>query len=314
MVDALADDFLPAAAAFPPLLPVLDEADTPAPDPGAAPVPGCVVELAVERCLVDAPPSPLEALVWGVPPCWPEAAGAPHPASRIAASAKATMRPGAPLDISASPIVWWIVAGLFATPVADTCRPIPGESECDASGGWRMSAPGRRILIIGPGGSGKSTLAVRLSQLLDLPVHHLDALYWRPGWVPTPSDQWRRVQEALLAAPEWIMDGNYGGTLDRRLAAADTVVVLDLPPATCVVRAVRRSLRHVRRWRPDMAPGCPERLNGEYLRFLWWIWTYRRRRLPGILERLAALATVRVIHLRRDSEIRTLLAQWTPLS
>ena len=53
--------------------------------------------------------------------------------------------------------------------------------------------------MIGCGGAGKSTLARRLGELTGLPVVHLDALYWRPGWVPTPDDEWRALQAEVVA-------------------------------------------------------------------------------------------------------------------
>ncbi len=144
----------------------------------------------------------------------------------------------------------------------------------------------RRVLVIGSGGAGKSTLATRLGERLALPVVHLDAQYWRPGWVPTPADEWVRTVAALVAGDAWVMDGNYGGTLDARLAACDTAVFLDLPRLVCAWRIVRRVARFHGRSRPDMAPGCPERFSFEFLR---WVWAYPRRRRPEILRKLAGL-------------------------
>src|SRR5437867_3822782 len=144
----------------------------------------------------------------------------------------------------------------------------------------------KRILVIGPGGAGKSTIARRLAERTGLPLVHLDQLYWRPGWQPTPEEEWRaRVQE-IARGDAWIMDGNYGGTLEPRLEACDTVVFLDVPRRVCLLRVLRRQLRHLGRVRPELAPGCPERIS---LQFLAWIWTYPSRRRGRILERLAAL-------------------------
>ncbi len=145
----------------------------------------------------------------------------------------------------------------------------------------------QRIAIIGCGGSGKSTLARELGAVLGLPVHHLDQLYWHPGWVETAPTQWRALQQQLCSQPAWIMDGNYGGTLDLRLAAADAVVFLDLPTRVCLWGAVRRFLQHRGRSRPDMAVDCPERLDAQYL---WWVCNYRRTRRSGILRRLQQLS------------------------
>ena len=149
-----------------------------------------------------------------------------------------------------------------------------------------LSRPVRRVLVIGSGGAGKSTLAAEIGAAFGLPVIHLDALYWRADWVPTPEPEWRAQVERLVARDAWVMDGNYGGTLELRLAACDGVVFLDLPCWLCLARVLGRRLRHAGRTRPDMAPGCPEQLSWEFVR---WIWTYPRRRRPAILRRLAAL-------------------------
>ncbi|MGZ8412152.1 MAG: AAA family ATPase [Gemmatirosa sp.] len=164
----------------------------------------------------------------------------------------------------------------------------------------------RRVSIIGSGGAGKSTLAVRVAARLGVPLVHLDARYWHPGWLATPADVWRREVETLVAGPAWVMDGNYGGTLDLRLAASDTVVFLDLPRVVCLTRVLGRALRYRGRSRPDMAPGCPERLSWEFVR---WVWEYPTRRRPDVLRRLAALApTTRVVVLRSPRAVDAWLA------
>ena len=160
----------------------------------------------------------------------------------------------------------------------------------------------RRVLVIGPGGAGKSTLARAIAERVGLPLVHLDACYWRGGWVPTPADEWAATVARLTAGDAWVMDGNYGGTLDARLAACDTAIFLDLPRLVCLWGVVRRWLRYRGRTRPDLAAGCPEQLSWE---FVQWIWTYPRRRRPGVLARLRALeGGKRVVILRSRRAVR----------
>jgi len=78
-------------------------------------------------------------------------------------------------------------------------------------------SPPKRILILGPSGSGKSTLARQIGGRLDLPVVHLDAINWNPGWVQTARAQFReRVAEAVRGDIT-VMDSNYTSDLDLRL-------------------------------------------------------------------------------------------------
>ena len=164
----------------------------------------------------------------------------------------------------------------------------------------------KRILVIGTGGSGKTTVARRLAQRTGLPLIHLDALYWRSGWQPTPADEWRATVQSLISRDAWIIDGNYGGTLDVRLAACDTVVFLDLPRLVCLWRVLKRQVRHLGQVRPELAPGCRERLTWE---FIWWIWTYPSRRRGDVLKRLAAPdQEKRVAILRSSAAIDAFLA------
>ena len=160
----------------------------------------------------------------------------------------------------------------------------------------------RRILVIGSGGAGKSTLARRMGERLRVPVIHLDALYWRPGWVTAPPDEWNREVARLIAGDSWILDGNYSRTLDVRIPAADTIVFLDLPRLVCLWRIMKRRVQFHQRSRPDMPAECPERVSWQ---FIDWVWNYPRRQRPRVLERLHAVAAekhVVILKSQRDVE------------
>ena len=165
-----------------------------------------------------------------------------------------------------------------------------------------MTSRPRRVLVLGNSGSGKSTLARRLGPALGLPVVHLDAMYWRPGWVDPRPAEWVETVADAAAADAWVIDGTYSRTLDARLTRADAVVLLDLPRPLCLWRVLARRVRYHGRTRPDMADGCPERIT---FGFLLWVWRYPRRTGTALRHRLATSADGRpvvVLRTRRQVE------------
>lgn len=111
----------------------------------------------------------------------------------------------------------------------------------------------QRILIIGPCGSGKSTLSRKVGDRLDLPVYHMDQLGWLPGWVETEKDELHDKIKAVVATDRWVIEGNYGSTLDLRLPRADSVIYLDFPIRVCIWRLLRRTASY--RGRMSIGPG-----------------------------------------------------------
>ena len=164
-----------------------------------------------------------------------------------------------------------------------------------------------RILIIGSAGAGKSTLSRALGAATGIPVIHLDAEFWQPGWKETQRDTWTARVSELLDRNGWIMDGNYGGTMNMRVQAADTVVLLALSRWLCLARVLRRSIGGYGKVRADLNAGCPEQLPD--WKFLHWIWKYNREKLPGIFRMLQGEQAHRtVVVLRSRREVREFLA------
>ncbi|WP_243855239.1 DNA topology modulation protein [Bacillus sp. AG1163] len=161
------------------------------------------------------------------------------------------------------------------------------------------------MILIGSGGSGKSTLAKLLGNKLNIKVHHLDALFWKPNWEGVPKEEQRTVQNELVKEDEWIIDGNYGGTMDIRMNAADTIIFLDIHRTICVYRAFKRVVQYRNKTRPDMGAGCEERFD---LQFFKWIWDYPNVKRPTIIKELEKLPEEKkVIVLKSSSEVQKFL-------
>ncbi|HTV90187.1 MAG TPA: hypothetical protein VME41_14330 [Stellaceae bacterium] len=167
----------------------------------------------------------------------------------------------------------------------------------------------RRIVVLGCAGSGKTTLAVCLGERLDLPVVHLDLLYWRPGWQARDTAGFLARVAASLASDAWVSEGNYRETFPLRLPRADAVIIIDRSRWLCLWRVVRRSCFRRGR-RPDLPLGCPEKVDWEFLKF---IWRFRKRTWPRIeADRRAYGQGVPVIRLRSKRQIHTFLAALPP--
>ncbi len=166
----------------------------------------------------------------------------------------------------------------------------------------------KKIIVIGCGGSGKSTFSRKLSEVTGLALFHLDQYYWKANWVKSDKEEWAQVVEVLCQKPNWIMDGNYGGTMDLRMRYVDTVVYLNFPTLLCLWRVIKRTLAFLGKSRPDMPPSCNEHFS---LEFLHYVANYNRTRRPVVLQKLNALHRKKRIHIfthdrQLDSFIRSL--------
>lgn len=133
--------------------------------------------------------------------------------------------------------------------------------------------------MIGNAGSGKTTFARALAQPLGVPHVELDALFWQPGWVETPPDEFKQRVSAVLTPEGWVADGNYRSKLGT--------YVLDQAD---------------RLWGTNVEPWHEAFFSRKSL--LWWLLkTHRRwhRQLPGLL------AAYRYVRLRSSRDVERYL-------
>lgn len=165
----------------------------------------------------------------------------------------------------------------------------------------------KRVLVLGPSGSGKSTFAEKLADLLDVPCIHLDSHYWKPNWVETPEEQWFETVGELISRESWVMDGNYTSTLEMRIRRADTTIFLDVPRRLSFWRVFKRRVVHRRQVRRELAPGCYEKIDLDFIR---WIWNYPLRSRPTI-DRILSENSDRktILVLKNSKEAKAFLDQ-----
>lgn len=98
----------------------------------------------------------------------------------------------------------------------------------------------KRILVIGCPGAGKSFLSKQLGKILNLPVVHLDCLYWNPDKTCIGQEKLLDMMLPYLEGDRWIIDGNYHRTLKMRLQYATDVFFLKLSREDCIKGILER--------------------------------------------------------------------------
>ncbi len=155
----------------------------------------------------------------------------------------------------------------------------------------------KRIIVIGCPGAGKSTLSRRLRDKTGLPLYYLDMLWHREDRTHVSREEFDQGLMALLSTDRWIIDGNYCRTLEIRLKACDTAILMDIPLDECIEGVFSR----VGKPREDM-PWREQVVDDEFLEF---IQGFDQKEMPGIralLEQYGEGCTVHVFHSRREAD------------
>jgi len=166
----------------------------------------------------------------------------------------------------------------------------------------------KRVAVFGNAGGGKSTLARRLAELTRLPLHTVDEMQFADGGDKPPThDAFLRTHAELLRADEWIIDG-YGSTalVLERLAAADTLIYLDLPLLThhwlVTKRLVKGLFAPPEGW-PENTPVWSSSMQSYKV-----LWLCHLRLTPRYRQFVAdAAASKRVHHLTSRGEVAAFL-------
>lgn len=166
----------------------------------------------------------------------------------------------------------------------------------------------KRIMIMGSAGSGKSTLAKELSRRMGIDAIHLDREFWNPGWIMTEKPEQVRIHESFMERDSWVIDGNYCASLEPRATAADLIIFLDMPFHLCMYRVFSRYFKNRGKIREDMCEGCEEKIDMEFLRYIFF---YHFKKKYTDLDKLYNLADKsKIVMLKGPSEVSAFLSEF----
>jgi adenylate kinase family enzyme len=155
----------------------------------------------------------------------------------------------------------------------------------------------KKAIVIGCPGSGKTTFAEKLRDKTELTLFYLDAIWHKADKTHISREEFDARLGEILALESWIIDGNYSRTLERRIAACDTVFLFDLPTEVCLEGATLRLGKE----RCDM-PWIDTELDPSLKRE---IEEFRKKNLPAIyalLEKHGKGKTVIIFKSREQSD------------
>ncbi len=138
----------------------------------------------------------------------------------------------------------------------------------------------KKIMVIGCPGSGKSTFSKALHKITNIPLYHLDMMYWNADRTTVDKVVFRERLLSTMQNNEWIIDGNYGSTIELRLQACDTVIFLDYSVDVCLNGIIERRGKV----RTDMP--WIENEDEEDTEFIEFIKNFNSQSRPEIIELL----------------------------
>lgn len=154
----------------------------------------------------------------------------------------------------------------------------------------------QKVVIIGCPGSGKSTFARKLHDITKIPLFHLDMLYWNADKTTVPKAVFRERLQEVIVQDGWIIDGNYGSTMEMRLQHCDTVFFLDYPTEVCLKGIMERKGKA----RTDMP--WVESIEEEDEAFLSFVKEYNTLSRPKVISLLKACSDKEIFILRKRED------------
>lgn len=162
----------------------------------------------------------------------------------------------------------------------------------------------QKIIVIGNAGSGKTTFSKALAEKTNLPLVHLDKIFWCGKWRHISKEKFDEILGKELKKDSWIIDGNFNRTFPRRLKYCDTVFYFDLPVISCLWGSTVRVIQNYGNTRDDMGSYCPEKFDKHKLELYKSILKFNKQHRERYYKLLSEQKDKKVIIFRTRKDVK----------
>ena len=162
-------------------------------------------------------------------------------------------------------------------------------------------------MVLGCSGGGKSTLANALASITGLRAVHMDLMFWKPNWVERSKPEIMQMVLNELKHDGWVFDGNHSSTHAHRLEHADMIIWVDIARWRCLFNIFLRLWKYRGRHRPSITEGCHERVEWDFLKYIWDFNKVRGPKIAKLLEQVKD--SKQTVRLRNYAEMNVFIEE-----
>lgn len=160
-----------------------------------------------------------------------------------------------------------------------------------------------RISIIGGSGTGKTTLSNILSEKYNIPATHIDGIHHLKNWQVRDKSERDRIILDIVEKEKWIIDGTYKDTLKQRLENSDLIIWLDYSTIAMIKGVIKRFLKNPGKEKKEI-PGCNERLNFQFIRY---VMGYNKNKRHYIVDSLETINKDKILVFKKQKHLNNWL-------
>ena len=164
-----------------------------------------------------------------------------------------------------------------------------------------------KIQITGYSSSGKSTFAKKIAKHYQLPLLHIDTIYFKENWQKRDKHVIEKEIYDFIQKEAWIVDGQYRYLVPERYDVCDQIFIFNFNRFKCLYGAIKRRLKYRRKQRDSIAKGCRERLDLSFVK--WILWDGRKKDSRNLIKSIIAAHQDKTIVFKNRRQVNRYLKQ-----